>query len=80
MSQGCCSSECEDYDKADWMLHLAHKAKKQLLLEKMKAELEKRKGAQLSKKAAAVVDAMIAEWEADQEAQKRHEKLLAAMG
>ena len=78
---GCgCGSCCDEYDKADWMLHLAKKAKKRLLLEKMKEEWEKRKGPQLSKKAAAAVDAMIADWDAEQEAEKRHEKLLAALG
>lgn len=60
-SSGCGkSSGCE---MTDMMMGLSHKAWMCLMKDKMKAELEKHRGEQMNKMAAAIVEASIASWE-----------------
>ena len=74
-----CSSEsscCEkSYSKIDMMIWLVHKAKMELIKEKMKKKLEAVKGKQLDQVADLFVNAMMEKYKDEAEAERKREEL-----
>ena len=73
-----CSSEgscCESYSKVDMMMWLVHKAKMEIIKEKMKKKLEAVKGKQLDQVADLFVNAMMEKYKDEAESEKKREEL-----
>ena len=58
-----CGSKGSGCEMTDMVMGLTHKAWGQLMVEKMKAELEKTRGEKMNKVAAAAIAASLAKWE-----------------
>jgi hypothetical protein len=76
-SQCACEHNHEYYeeDMAGMMMHLAKKAKIELIKEKMKKKLEAVEGKKLDKLADLVVETMLAKYKLKMELEKKHEEL-----
>jgi hypothetical protein len=70
-----CRHEYYEEDMAGMMMHLAKKAKFELLKEKMKKRIETVEGKKLDKLADLVVDTMLAKYKLKMELEKKHEEL-----
>ncbi len=73
-SKGCGCGQGSGCEMTDMVMAIADKAWAELMKEKMKAELEKKRGAQMSKVAAAAVDASVAYWSAKMEGKSKREQ------
>ena len=69
-----CSSE-RSYSKIDMMMWLVHKAKMELIKEKMKKKLEASKGKQLDQVADLFINAMMEKYKDEAESEKRRQEL-----
>ncbi len=63
----CCSDDCceeKEHEMPRMMMHMAHAAWNELMVEKMKAAFDKQRGANMEKAAQVAVDHSIAFWNA----------------
>jgi len=62
-SQGCGQNGSSGCEMTDMLMHLSKKAWMELMVEKMKDELQKHNGKKMDKTAAVIVEAANAKWE-----------------
>jgi len=77
-SQGCGTQACgQEYDKFMWMLHLAKKAKKELIKEKIKKKLDAEHGKKFDEIASLLVEALDLIKKDEKNAEKNIEEMRA---